>query len=329
MVTFSEIDTEITSRISPYTYNNNNNNNNDDTRGDRPLQGLSISTMELEPRTKKPCTSKPKDVTLYTPYIIPDGLRALTNGSDGLKFRKDSNIVPAAKVIVSTRKKQKQHTDDSTRLKRLKKTSQDEDEEIERCRHMFQMLDTREIGEVATTTAQFFKSGINKKGWIVPQTKALALPPHRPHQQGIQKKCNFCKSKLQIKRFKKPISSQEASSMSKGHGEYRMKVQSKVQELEVRLVKTQDQNEWFRARNEWLEERLRQVEIQQAEQRFMIQGLVEEKRFMKIEENCPCSSTSTSTSASFLASPLSAARRSNSPHHHHHLLHRMTHQQTA
>lgn len=326
MVTFSEIDTEITSRISPYTYNNNNNNN-DDTRGDRPLQGLNSSTMELAPRTKKPCTSKPKDVTFYTPDIIPDGLRALTNGSDGLKFRKDSNIVPAAKVIVSTRKKQKQqqqHTDDSTRLKRLKKTSQDQDQEIERCRHMFQMLDTREIGEVATT-AQFLKSGINKKGWIVPQTKALALP-HRPHQQGIQKKCNFCKSKLQIKRFKKSLSLQEASSMSIGHGEYRMKVQSKVQELEVRLVKTQEQNEWFRARNEWLEERLRQVEIQQAEQRLMIQELVEEKRFMN-EEGCPCSS-STSTSASFLASPLSAARRSNSPHHHH-LLHRMTHQQTA
>lgn len=308
MVTFSEIDTEITGRISPYTYDDDDD---DDTRGDRPLQGLSASTMELEPRTKKPCTSKPKDVKFY----IPDGLRALTNGSDGLKFRRESNIVPAAKVIVSTRKEQQQqqHTDDSTRLKRLKKTSQDQDQEIERCRHMFQMMDTREIGEVATT-AQFLKSGINKKGWIVPQTKALALP-HRQHPRGIQKKCNFCKSKLQIKRFKKFISSQDASSMSQGHGEYRMKVQSKVQELEVRLVKTQEQNEWFRARNEWLEERLRQVEIQQAEQRFMIQELV--------GEGCPCSSTS--TSASFLASPpLVAARRSNSSHHH-----RMTHQQTA
>ena len=293
MVTFSEVTTEIISGRSPFTDSIN------DTKADWASQGGASEG----PKTKRACTSKIKDVSFYIPEHS-DGLKALTNASHGLQLRKES-IGPGTHS--SSAGRGLASTDDAWRQARaglpnplptnkivLKKKPPEvrskrkalQAEETEKVRRMFQMLDTRELKEAAM--AHIAKS--EERTWLIPvdaSRKVLSLRPLTalPNLVQPEGKCTECK-KLQNRMKTLEVRGSEV-----------LKLHRKIHELEDRAANTNKQNEWFRERNEWLEARLRALEIQHAEQRSTIKPLGEKNE-----------GGSTSSGSSFLPT-LSSGRR--------------------
>ncbi|CAK9232548.1 unnamed protein product [Sphagnum jensenii] len=272
------------------------------TKQDRAYQGMT-TTLDIVPK-KRLCMKPQKDVTFQIPHDS-DGLKALTNASDGLRLQQEecevspfltssggrgmihgcsdweqsrgtlATIHMSNKLLSSLKKKKKTQ---GVLQKVGGKASSEEVAGVENMRRTFQMLDTTGVSH-PDDKQQWLTLCDNEDDPVYRSSITLRPLTTLPYlvQTGIVK-CSECQN---VQNRIKMLELKDSDSS---------KLQGQIHALEKQMVKMEQQNGRFQERNEALESRLVAFEVEQMKQRRIIKVL--ENRIAQV--GCP------PTGASFL-----------------------------
>ncbi|CAM6059493.1 unnamed protein product [Sphagnum tenellum] len=281
------------------------------TKQDRAYQGMT-TTLDIVPK-KRLCMKPQKDVTFQIPHDS-DGLKALTNASDGLRLQQEecevssfltssggkgmihgcrdweqsrgtlATIHMSNKLLSSLKKKMKSQ---GVLHKVGGKASSEEVAGVENMRRTFQMLDRTGVSH-PDDKQQWLTLCDNEDDPVYRSSITLRPLTTLPYlvQTGTVK-CSECQN---VQNRIKMLELKDSDSS---------KLQGQIHALEKQMVKMEQQNGRFQERNEALESRLVAFEVEQMKQRRTIKVL--ENRIAQV--GCPL------TGASFLP-VLSLGRKS-------------------